>query len=73
MLCLDNKPYLYSATKLEAEDGLGLNAADSVPREMVIWHYRGAPYEAEIISVYGKHFLWLLSLSIIVQLHYIWK
>ena len=53
MLCLeDNKPYLCSAAKLEAEDGLGLNAADILPRKIVVWHYyRGAPYKAEIYSV----------------------
>ena len=45
-MCLeDNK-----AAKLESEDGFGLSPSDIEIGRIVIWKYRGAPYEAE----YGK-------------------
>ena len=55
ILCLeDNKEYLSPAIKLESKDGLELTASDIRQGKTVIWQYRGAPYEAEILKVHGK-------------------
>ena len=60
-MCLEDnkKNYLCPAAKLEAEDGLGLSHSDIELGRNVIWKYRGAPYEAEILAVYGKGKLYL--------------
>ncbi len=52
--------------KLESDDGLGLSSSDIVTGTMVIWKHRGTPYEAEILSVYGKITLNLSKSSYIV-------
>jgi len=41
--------------KLESDDGLGLSSSDIISGKIVIWKYRGTPYEAEILSVYSKN------------------
>ena len=54
VLCLeDNKHYVSLASKLESEDGLGLSPGDIKCGKTVIWHYRGAPYEATILEVHS--------------------
>lgn len=55
LLCIeDNKSYLCPVNKLESDDGLGLRSSDIVAGKIVIWKYRGTPYEAEILSVHSK-------------------
>ncbi len=67
VLCIeDNKTYLCPVVKLESDDGLGLSSSDIVTGTMVIWKHRGTPYEAEILSVYGKIALNLSKSSYII-------
>lgn len=56
LLCLeDNTKYSAAINKLEATDGLGLSEVDIVAGNKVIWCYRGAPYEAEILEIHGEY------------------
>ena len=55
ILCLeDNKEYTCSVRNLEREDGFGISDKDLTPGNQLIWHYRGTPYEAEVIKVQGR-------------------
>ena len=62
MLCLeDNKEYTTGVKSLERIDGLGISDQDLTLGNNLIWHYRGTPYEVEVVRIQGKSLTVTLS------------
>ena len=58
MLCLeDNKEYTTCVKSLERIDGLGISDQDLTVGNNLIWHYRGTPYEVEVVGIQGMSFV----------------
>lgn len=54
LLCLeDSKKYISTVKSMETTDGLEVNQDELQMGDDVVWHYRGAPYEAKILSIHG--------------------
>lgn len=54
LLCLeDNKQYVSNVKSMETLDGLEVSQDEVQVGDTFVWHYRGAPYKAEIISIHG--------------------
>ena len=50
----DNTEYDAAVKGLESEDGLNISDSDLKPGLAVIWNYRGLPYKARLLEIYGK-------------------